>query len=52
MVKLLGEILVDSGRLSEDQLSQALNRQVDQGGRLGTNLIELGFLSPTNWRNF
>ena len=31
MVKLLGESLVDSGRVSEEQLSHALNRQVDMG---------------------
>ena len=42
----LGELLVASGLLTADQVEQALRAQVLWGGRLGTNLIELGFVVP------
>jgi len=42
---MLGQYLIKSGKISEEQLASALERQVIMGGRLGTNLIELGFLS-------
>jgi hypothetical protein len=41
----LGAYLVQRGVLSREQLDQALQSQVVYGGRLGTNLVELGFLS-------
>lgn len=40
----LGELLIADGRLTEDQLDQALRAQVVWGGRLGTNLVELGLI--------
>lgn len=40
----LGEILVESGMLTPAQLEETLKNQAAFGGRLGTNLIELGFL--------
>lgn len=40
----LGELLVAGGSLTTDQLEQALRAQVMWGARLGTNLIELGFV--------
>lgn len=40
----LGELLVASGSLTTEQVEQALRAQVMWGGRLGTNLIELGYL--------
>ncbi|MEO7095975.1 MAG: hypothetical protein ABI175_22125 [Polyangiales bacterium] len=40
----LGELLVASGLLTTEQIDQALRAQVMWGARLGTNLIELGFL--------
>jgi hypothetical protein len=40
----LGELLVAAGQLTSDQVLQALRAQVMWGGRIGTNLIELGFL--------
>jgi len=43
----LGEYLIKKGKITEKQLSTALERQVTMGGRLGTNLIELGIL-PEN----
>jgi len=39
----LGELLVDSGVISREQLSSALTHQRQYGGRLGTCLVELGF---------
>ncbi|MGN6109162.1 MAG: hypothetical protein ACTHU0_28915 [Kofleriaceae bacterium] len=40
----LGELLVAAGLLTVEQVEQALRAQVMWGGRLGTNLIELGYL--------
>src|SRR3990170_5713380 len=40
-----GEYLVQQGKLTAGQLAQALERQVIFGARLGTNLVELGFIS-------
>ena len=40
----LGELLVASGLLTTEQIEQALRAQVMWGARLGTNLIELGFI--------
>jgi hypothetical protein len=38
----LGELLVAAGLVSADQVEQGLRAQVMWGGRLGTNLVELG----------
>lgn len=40
----LGELLVQAGVISNTQLEEAIQNQVIFGGRLGTNLIELGYL--------
>ncbi len=40
----LGEMLVRDGRLSEPQLQAALGYQARDGGRLGTVLVEHGFV--------
>ena len=40
----LGELLVDSGAISREQLSSALTHQRQHGGRLGTCLVELGIV--------
>lgn len=39
----LGEVLIHAGIIDSDQLTCALRVQVERGGRLGTNLIELGW---------
>jgi hypothetical protein len=39
----LGEILVHAGVIDAQELSAALRQQVVYGGRLGTNVIELGY---------
>ena len=40
----LGELLVAARLLTQEQVGQALRAQVVWGGRLGTNLVELGCL--------
>ena len=40
----LGEMLVRDGRLSEENLQEAIKRQASDGGRLGTVLVEMGLL--------
>lgn len=43
-VMKLGELLVDSGVITREQLSSALSHQRQYGGRLGTCLVELGLV--------
>lgn len=45
MALKLGELLVQEELISAAQLEEALKYQVIFGGRLGTNLIEMGFLA-------
>jgi len=45
MAAKLGQLLITSGVISEEQLKQVLNIQKKEGGRLGTNLIKLGFIT-------
>jgi hypothetical protein len=40
----LGEALMHGGIITRDQLKKALERQVIFGGRIGSNIIELGFI--------
>ena len=40
----LGELLVAAGELTTNEIEQALRAQIMWGGRLGTNLVELGFI--------
>lgn len=40
----LGDILVRTGMITKEQLDKAVQCQVLFGGRLGTNLLELGFV--------
>ena len=40
----LGELLVQKGLITEEQLKEALKRQYQQGGFIGTNLVLLGYL--------
>jgi len=42
---ILGRILRDRGVVSEGQLQEAIQHQVLYGGRLGTSLFELGFIT-------
>jgi hypothetical protein len=40
----LGQLLIKAGRISAEQLEEALRNQVVHGGKLGTNLVEMGFI--------
>ena len=42
---ILARILIDGGMVTERQLQEAIQYQVLYGGRLGTNLYELGFIT-------
>src|SRR3954465_10971917 len=41
----LGELLMRTGKINQTQLNEALGLQKDQGGRVGTNLVKLGYLT-------
>ena len=41
----LGELFVENGLLSEEQLEQALAEQAAMGGRLGDKLVELRYVT-------
>jgi type II secretion system protein E len=40
----IGELLLKEKRITPDQLQQALNQQKANGGKLGFNLVRLGFI--------
>lgn len=44
MAQKIGELLVSEGLLTRKQLEEALKSQVIFGGRLGTNLVEMGIV--------
>ena len=48
----LGELLVSSGTINQKQLQDALNLQKKEGGRIGTNLVKLGFVSEEKLTDF
>ncbi len=48
MKKNLGQLLIEKGLIGEKTLAEALQRQVIFGGRLGTNLLEMGAVSEEN----
>jgi hypothetical protein len=41
----LGDIFVERGIISEEQLHEALEQQRESGGKLGEVLVELGFIT-------
>jgi len=45
MAAKLGQLLITSNIISEDQLKEAMSRQRKEGGRLGTNLVKLGYVT-------
>ena len=48
----LGEAMVKAGLITNDTLARSLERQIIFGGRLGTNLIEMGAISEENLARF
>ena len=45
MAAKLGQLLINNNLITEEQLKNALELQKKEGGRLGSNLIKLGFLT-------
>lgn len=45
MAPKLGQLLVSNNLITEEQLNKALELQQKEGGRVGSNLIKLGFLT-------
>jgi len=45
MAVKLGQLLITSNIISEDQLKEAMGRQRKEGGRLGSNLVKLGYIT-------
>ena len=52
MAVKIGDMLVQAGIISGEQLGEALKCQVIYGGKIGTNLIELGFISEDTIAGF
>ena len=52
MAAKLGQLLITSSIISEEQLKQALIVQKKDGGRLGTNLVKLGFITEDRLVSF
>jgi len=48
----LGEALVKEALITRQQLDQALQRQIQFGGRIGTNLVELRFIEEGELTKF
>ncbi|TAL23046.1 MAG: hypothetical protein EPN94_10080 [Nitrospirae bacterium] len=48
----LGEALVKEGLITKEHLRLALERQVIFGGRIGTNIVELGILTEDEFAKF
>ncbi len=52
MAVKLGQLLIASSIISEEQLKQALGIQKKEGGRLGTNLVKMGFITEDKLVSF
>jgi MSHA biogenesis protein MshE len=47
--KKIGDLLIDAGKITQDQLNEALNVQKEKGGKLGDVLVALGYLTEMNF---
>ncbi|MEK7822683.1 MAG: type II secretion system protein GspE, partial [Nitrospirota bacterium] len=45
MTTKIGQLLVNNHLITEEHLGKALELQKKEGGRLGSNLVKLGFIS-------
>jgi len=52
MKQPLGQHLLDEQFVTEEQLKRALERQRIHGGRLGHNLVSLGYITPSELNTF
>ena len=41
----IGDLLVEAGAITSEQLQEALAKQKEEGGMLGNIIMELGFIS-------
>ncbi len=48
----LGELLVNAGKITDDQLENALSAQQTDGGRVGTHLVKMGFIDDDDLVEF
>lgn len=51
-MRKVGELLVRENKLTPEQLKKALEEQRRSGGRLGENLVKLGFIQETELLSF
>ncbi|MFH0975179.1 MAG: hypothetical protein V1874_05280 [Spirochaetota bacterium] len=52
MKKLLGELLIDGGEITREQLEEALKIQKKDGDLLGAILMNLGYLDESTLLEF
>jgi len=52
MASRLGQMLINVGLITEEQLKEALDLQKREGGRLGSNLVNLGFVTEERLVSF
>ena len=50
--KLIGQILLESGAITEEQLKDGLENQRVRGGKIGENLIKKGYISESELKQF
>ena len=48
----LGELLVQAGKITDEQLENALSAQQTDGGRVGTHLVKMGFIDDDDLVEF
>ncbi len=48
----IGKLLVDEKLITEEQLAKALEEQRRNGGKIGTNLVKLGFITESTLTQF
>ena len=41
----VGDLLVEAGAITEEQLQEALAKQKESGGRIGNIIMQMGFIS-------
>lgn len=50
--KRLGEMLIEKGLINEEQLEEAIKKQKQWGGRLGTNLVKMNYITEITLLRF
>jgi type IV pilus assembly protein PilB len=52
MATKLGQLLIEANLITEEQLKEAMEIQKRQGGRLGSNLVKLGYITEEKLVSF